>query len=365
MRSTNQPSIIAATLLGLFWCLSVAGGVSTVHGDEPKPAFGVFSAAGDHQVAKTLNEVLNGGETKHATATFSSLKDAVNSDAKVLILVMPLTGTTYPEDIVQGLKQKKVIGIGCGAAQIFGHLALEINGGACAHFRNNVPSIQVQKSLLLGKKWETRAITPYNGSPPSDNFGMFIPSHSEMRQFVDVIARSTGSENYAPIVRQNNYVMIGLSAGPRSWSDNYRALVRDVALTVLKQAKQPFATAQFLVLEPGTRDFSLGKGGSTKELFDKKFYFQFTKPTRISATLVHIGSKNMMMIFRGQTGGLHGTRMDAKNGEPLTIVCEITTDDLKSIGDNYWSLGVTNFDRNSASACVLSVQYEVDKQERE
>jgi hypothetical protein len=60
---------------------------------------------------------------------------------------------------------------------------------------------------------------------------------------------------------------------------------------------------------------------------------------------------------------LHWTRRDAKEGEPLTIVCEITAEDtaedLERIGDDLWELRVANFDRNGRSACVLDLQYDL------
>ena len=365
MRSTRQGLSAVNRMFVWLSCLAVVGGACHVYSDEPELAFGVFAEAGDEQIGKSLSGIINDGETKYSLATFGSLKDAVESDAQVLILLMSRTRMPYPEEIVRGLKRKKVIGVGYGAAQAFGQLGLEIHGRACAHFGNRLPNIRLQKSVLLGKTWEAKDITPYRGSPASDNFGMFIPQFSDMRRFVDVIAHIAHDDNYAPVVRQNNYVMIGLSAGPQSWSDNYRALVRDVAVALLKREKSPFATAQFLVLEPGTHKFALGKGRSTKEPSSERYYFTFTKPTRFSATLVHTGSNNMMMIFMGQKDRLHWTRMDAKNGEQLVIACDITADDLQRIGDDYWRLGVTNFDPDNVATCVLSVQYEVEKVERE
>ena len=65
-------------------------------------------------------------------ATFESLKRAVASGAEVLVIVLPRSRDPYSDDLIEGLKKKKVIGIGYGAAQLFGQLELEINGGACA-----------------------------------------------------------------------------------------------------------------------------------------------------------------------------------------------------------------------------------------
>ncbi len=64
------------------------------------------------------------------------------------------------------------------------------------------------------------------------------------------------------------------------------------------------------------------------------------------------------MLFRGEGSGLHFTREDAKAGELLTISCQITAADLKAIGNRYWSLKVTNFDRENPATCTLHVYYE-------
>ena len=64
------------------------------------------------------------------------------------------------------------------------------------------------------------------------------------------------------------------------------------------------------------------------------------------------------MLFMGQKNRQHWTREDAKHSEVLTIRVEITADDLKRIGDNYWTLSVTNFDRDNVATCVLDVQYD-------
>ena len=82
-----------------------------------------------------------------------------------------------------------------------------------------MPDIVGVKSDLLEKSWESRKITPYAEPAPGDDFGMYIPRLSEQVYFVDVIARVERDENYAPIVKQNNYVMIGISGTPSAWTD--------------------------------------------------------------------------------------------------------------------------------------------------
>jgi hypothetical protein len=215
------------------------------------------------------------------------------------------------------------------------------------------------ESGLLGKKWKSKVINPYAETAHGDDIGMYIPRLNEQVYFVDVIARVQRDRNYAPIVKQNNYVMIGITGTPKAWSEEFRALFRDVATTMRRQKQESFAKAEYARLLPGKHAFGLGQGLSTEELSSKTFYFKFTRPTLFTATLEHMDSQNMMMLFMGQKDHLHWTRQDAKGGEPLTIVCEITAEDLEKIGDDLWELRVTNFDRNSRSACVLDVQYDL------
>ena len=290
--------------------------------------------------------------------TYGSLKEAVDSNAEVLVLAMGQDRTSIPDDLVQKLKKKKVIGIGYGAARIFGQLQLEISGGACAHFGNNVSGITLNKDSLLLRTLVAKTVVPYSKPLPSDNFGMFVPPQGGKVIYVDVIARFKNHPNYAPIVRQNNYVMIGLSAAPQSWSNDYRAIVSDVASAMLKREKEPFKTAGFPILQPGNYGFALGRGRSKENAFSTTYYFKFTKPTHFTAKLEQTESKQIMFFFRGGINNLHWTRKDAVDGRALTIECEISADDLKRIGDDYWTLSVTNFDPINVSTGVVSVQYE-------
>jgi len=319
MRSTcHSLGVVRVSLLTLF-VLSIPDGVSRAGGDEQKPEFGVFVASRDAEIAASIKKVIVGDKTFPLAVIFDSLEEAVASEAEVLVLVIPRSRKSYPEKTIANLKQRKVLGIGYGSAQIFAKLGLEINGGACAHFGKRVPDVKVKGSPFLGKKRAAKTITPYKENVQSDNFGMFIPAHSELLKFVDVIARFVRNENYAPIVRQNNHVMVGLSAPSSTWSDEYQTLIRDVSIALLRNESTKFSTAQFKVLAPGTHRFGLGKGRSTKKPFGKKFYFKFKKPTRFKATLDHTGSSNMMMIFMGSKNRLHLERQDAKAGEQLTI----------------------------------------------
>ncbi len=364
MHVTNRLRRVAASVLFAIPILLALATPSKARADDAKLGFGVFVANQDASFTKSLLKLLSGNETMRGAESFESIDDAIASDAGVLLLVMPRSRAAIPDKQLKALKNRKVIGIDYGVAQLFGALGLRINGGACAHFSRRLPDVKVQTNQLLGMKHATGTITPYKEARPADNFGMYIPAKSELTQQVDVIARFVGDSNYAPIVRQGNYVMVGLSSHPDGWSEEYRTVIRDVAVALLKQEQKPFSVGSFEILAPGVHEFPLAKGRSTKELFGKTFHFKFDEPTKFSATLVHSGSGSMMMLFMGQHNRLHWTRKDAKAGEPLKIAIDISADDLTAIGDRYWSLKVTNFDAASAAKCKLTVQYKGDPKER-
>lgn len=350
--STSPPSQLWLALI----CFVLSSNLSLA--EDSVPTFGVF-AKDRAKFGDPLAGILD--RSKQKTVVFETLESALASKAEVLIFFLPGRDKISTQD-VQRLKGRKVIGIGYGSAQVFGQLGLEINGGACAHFGNSV-TLTGQKSFLLRKTWENRKVTTYTDSPESDNFGMYLPPHDEKCEFVDAIARVSRDENYAPIVRQNNYVMMGLSASPTEWTDTYKQLFHDVASAMQKAENKEFRLGWFRTLSPGKHEFDLAKGRSVKKASGKEMYFKFKKPTSFTATLTHSGSFNMMMLFMSKKNRLHWNRQDARNGEPLVISCEITENDIRRVGDGYWTLKVTNFDSGNTASCVLTVDYETDKQD--
>lgn len=64
-----------------------------------------------------------------------------------------------------------------------------------------------------------------------------------------------------------------------------------------------------------------------------------------------------MLLFMGEKDRLHWTRRDARDGEKLQIEAQITATDLKAIGDQTWTLRVTNFDSDSEALATLNVDY--------
>ena len=333
-------------------------------GEPPRtPAFAVLSGEIDTASMQVLTAILGGGDKQLPVVEVRSVRDAIGSKADVLIFPAnhPIESQMGFHDL-EDLKECKVIGIGRGAARLFGKMGLEITSGACASSRDLQPSITVENSELLGESWSGKSPIVAFELPSEEgeydfNFAMYIPRKSHLCSVVDVIARWDGDENYAPIVRQGNCVMIGLAAPASTWTPAYRQLFRELAYALRDRKVEPFATAKWDVTKPGTYNFKLAKGRSTTELSGKTFYFKFAEPTTFTAHLEHEGSNSIMFHFMGERDYEHITRMDAHEGEPLEISIDITDGDLWNIGDRYWRLRVVNFDKEHTADCTLRIEY--------
>jgi len=192
---------------------------------------------------------------------------------------------------------------------------------------------------------------------------MYIPEKSHLRSVVDVIARSVSKEyphleNYASIARQGNYILIGLAAPPNTWTPRYCEFFSQLSHSLYSRPREEFSIAQWEVSVPGTYEFKLAEGRSTKELCSRIFYFKLSKPIVFSARLEHKGSNAIMLLFMGEVKGTKHIRKDAKQGEPLEIAVDISEEDISILGDRYWRLKVTNFDRRNTADCLLNIQYD-------
>ena len=197
-----------------------------VKSNESRPAFAVLSIDTDSTSSETLIEILEGGDRKRSIVKAETIQEAIASEAEVMVL-QTKRDPEMSDEILEKLKGYKVIGIGYGTAQLFGHLGLEINGGACAHNPSDcTPTISFDENTLIRNSGLKEAFNAFELSPDTmhqdANFAMYIPRKSHLRSVVEVIARWTGDENYGSIVRQGNCIMIGLDAPPPTWTPQYR-----------------------------------------------------------------------------------------------------------------------------------------------
>jgi hypothetical protein len=341
------------------WVVSVAG-------------FTVISSDEGSEMAQALAGVLAEQGEPVPNAVKSTLWEAVQTKDDVLILhispvthqgfLRPLPEAATTKEILDALKQKKVIGVGHEAPRYFEKLGLAIGSEACMSSRGDMPiEIRVEQNSTIGKPWPGQRMVATAGSADFKdvyfNAELYLPRNDPRCAAVDVIARAVGNENYAPVVRQGNYIMTGVEVPPVAWTADYRRFFRDLALAMQARPLEPFAVAKREITKSGTYKFDLAKGFSTDEIFDKTFYFKFTKPTRFSAQLEHAGSNSVMLMFNG---GRFQIRKDAQSpsGQPLEISFDITQDDIQDMGDRCPELNVTNFDRNNAAHCELTIKYE-------
>ena len=160
--------------------------------------------------------------------------------------------------------------------------------------------------------------------------------------------------NYAPMVRQGNHLLVGLGGPPDRWTPEFREFFRDVANGMKARPLEPFARAKWELTRPGTYAFELASGHSTGEPPDREYFFRFSKPVKFKAVLKHRGSNSIMLVAGGR--GFPG-RKDSNTGEDLEINAEVSEDDLRNAGDQYWVLRLANFDPDHKADCTLTIEF--------
>jgi hypothetical protein len=322
-------------------------------------AFVLFATPDYLSHTKPLASVLQDKTPDRRVARVGSLRKALESKAEVVVLLLGHMGPAEPdEDLLALVKKRKVIGIGDGAADLFGLLGLEICGGNCA--TGNARQVTIQASGLLGEPQQREPIPVFNADGAlarAENRELYIPAKSELRQFVDVIARNSDDPNYAPICRQGNCLLLGVTASPSTWSPAFADLFHQIGSALQSRQLEPFATARWETTEASTYKFTLGRSRKAEELSRKSFYFRFAKPTTFVAHLEHAGSQAVMLMFHADNGRrtVNHVRHDAPHGEPLELTCAIAETDIQGLRDRYWELKVVNFDGDSPVECTLTI----------
>ena len=293
-----------------------------------------------------------------------TVQQAINSKSEVLVFFMGRWAPRLDAKAIAALRERKIIGIGSGAAELFGALGLEINGDACVTGpRDRSPEVRIETGIggsrHKGRKFVAFRLDEDQPLRGRDyNLAMFLPRKDEATNFVDTIARRSDDANYAPIVKQGNQVLVGLAAPPATWTPEYKSFFVDMANALVRQAPVPFSKAQWETTKPGEHEFQLAKGFSTDDLFSRRFHFRFTKPTTFSATLSHSGSANVVLVLLFESEDSERlTQMEARKGEELRIDADISAADVRRNEDAYWSLDVTNFDRAAGADCRLKIEY--------
>lgn len=335
--------------------------------DATQPTYAILAAddEAEAELRSLVMRLLADADRRTRFKKVRTLEELGESRSEVLVVINTRRGPLQAEpnaETLDRLKSRKIIGIGEGAAQLFGKLGLLINLGACAHGFEG--ELQATRSALLG---EPEGADPFpvfrevpvdaeDSSPVRSNlFGMFVPPQSPDAEAVDVLARWVNDANYAPAVRQGNCILFCVHGPASRWTQEFREFVRDACHALVARDLEQFAKAKRKLTKPGRYEFELAPRQSTHAAFTASHFLQFREPTRLTVRLEHSGSSNVMLLFSSDgTQRLHWTRLDARRGEPLELEVDIEQQDIAALGEGHWLLKVTNFD-DTAVDCKLEI----------
>jgi hypothetical protein len=229
---------LTRTVLACFVFLTWIDTACPLPADDAKLVSYALFAPGQTEKSTSALTALFTNEGKNASlAIVKTLPDAIASKADILVLAMNESdfNALGPYDAA-ALKKCKIIGIGFGAAKLFGGAGLKISAGNCAH--GFEPRILVQENATTPKEGFDEVFgvySPYSQTYPAGDvdympFGIYLgDKHPEIRPGLDVIARYSGDAKYTPVVREGNAVLVGFNPHAEDWSPPFRALMAIVA----------------------------------------------------------------------------------------------------------------------------------------
>ena len=336
-----------------------------------EPTFTIFSDANSPGWAEGFAKLLREGSTAEVDMA-ESLENALDGEADVLILNLRRRGDEIlSAERVASLGKRRVIAMAPGVEWLCAQLD-EIEFRA-SNVTDDMGMLVVD-SDLLGKRWVEGPIRPFEEiqDVPSAEWTPQTPivyfcsgNVAEYRPEVDCILVAEHFEECAVVMRHANFVFAGVRAHPDKWSEQYRALMTRVAVAL---ARRPVEELKPIIVErqihpPGTVRFDLEPNAAKDSVSHRMFYFRFERPTAFAATLEHTGSNAVMLMFSGGKKHLHATRVDAEDGETMTIAANIGEGAIQALAYRYWSLVVQNFDHENPCSAKLTVRYDVAESE--
>lgn len=121
------------------------------------------------------------------------------------------------------------------------------------------------------------------------NFAMHLPRNDPRTTSVTALALWRGDGNYAPIVRQGDYIMVGIAPPATTWTKEYKALFGEIAARFAKAPRVGPAKMEWKETPPGVLNLALAQLGNTEELSGAEHRFRIVKPGRFTALLEHGG----------------------------------------------------------------------------
>ena len=167
--------------------------------------------------------------TVHRLETLRQLEP--KPDTVLLLVLSPAAFGRLDKYDGKQLKTVPLIGVGYGAAKLFGELGLEPSWGNCAHGVTGPPRAVVETNSTIASEDYTSPFSVFE--PPTldeKDFhnkqicGVYIPGASTDQRF-EVIARLTTSPKYALVSRHGRDILVGVDAPLGNWSDRFLGLV--------------------------------------------------------------------------------------------------------------------------------------------
>ena len=195
----------------------------------------IFAPVYDREMLNRLEMAFAKEELSSSVTSIDSLADMRGDESGVLVIVMDKEAFLYVGDYnPEDLKHRKIIGIGYGAAKLFGELGLKINGGACAHGTRGPPGILLRNNTALATENLENPFylfTPRILDPTTYHndfiFGVYIGERArERRNEIEVLGVLTKNHNYAPITKQGTHILVGVDAPVNNWSEPLQKLLR-------------------------------------------------------------------------------------------------------------------------------------------
>ena len=143
-----------AAVAWVVFCVSSA----VAQADQSKPiSYSVFAPQQSDQSVKALSHLLGGDSKDTSVKMVNTLQAGIDSPDDILVIVLDKADfDTLGEFNADRLKQRKVIGIGFGAAQIFAEMRLENLVGQLRDGVIGVPKLRVQTNATLDKtEWNS------------------------------------------------------------------------------------------------------------------------------------------------------------------------------------------------------------------
>ena len=240
--------VVTRTVLACFVSLAWIAAACPLRADDAKQvSYALFAPAQSEKSTSALAALLTHGDKNASFTRVKTLPDAIASQSDILVLAMNESdfNALGPYD-ADALKKRKIIGIGFGAAKLFGKAGLKIAAGNCAH--GFEPRIQVQDNATMPKDGFDKVFGVYGPNsqeyPAGDvnfmPFGIYLgDKHPENRAGLDVIARFSNAAEYTPVVREGNVILIGFNPHAEDWSPLFRTLIAIVASELNATSNHP------------------------------------------------------------------------------------------------------------------------------